>query len=227
MSAGEAPEGASPPCYAEEADPAYMGLAGDAAENVQRWRKAERKRLIAARLALPSQERRERNGRILRHMLHHLRDEAGPLRDRIVSFYWPFKGEPDLRPLMDEVIRDGGQPALPVVIALGQPLVFRAWRPGEPLGRGIWNIPIPSEEARQVVPDIVIAPVIGFDPGCYRLGFGGGFYDRTLASLPARPRTVGVGFSAAAIATIYPQWHDIALDAVITEDGTACRRPCA
>ena len=149
--------------------------------------------------------------------------EIGPVEGRCISFYWPFKGEPDLRELLKRISGQGGTAALPVVISLGQPLIFRAWKPGEQLEKGIWNIPVPREDAAVVLPDIVIAPVIGFDPKCYRLGFGGGFYDRTLAAMPRRPRVIGVGFDIAAIASIYPQWHDIALDAVITESGIACR----
>lgn len=70
------------------------------------------------------------------------------------------------------------------------------------------------------MPDVVIAPVVGYDPACYRLGYGGGFFDRTLASLPARPRVIGVGYGAARVPTIYPQMHDIPMDLIVTEAGT-------
>ncbi|MDZ5698707.1 5-formyltetrahydrofolate cyclo-ligase, partial [Chelativorans sp. M5D2P16] len=109
--------------------------------------------------------------------------------------------------------------ALPVVVRRGAPLIFRAWAPGGPLEKGVWNIPVPPESAEEIIPDILIAPVVGFDPSCYRLGYGGGFFDRTLAALSRRPRVLGVGYSQAAIQTIYPQPHDIALDLVITEEG--------
>lgn len=215
---------ASPPCYMHEVDPAYMGLPvpGDMQEqaDVKRWRKAERKRLIEARLRQSVADRRGRDARIA----EHLATVIGPPRGLVVSAYWPFRGEPDLRSLMKTLARQGGQPALPVVVEHGRPLAFRAWSPGDPLARGVWNIPIPEESAPEVVPDVVIAPVIGFDRQCYRLGFGGGFYDRTLAALERRPRVLGVGYSFAAIATIYPQWHDIPMDLVITEDGIACER---
>jgi 5,10-methenyltetrahydrofolate synthetase len=81
------------------------------------------------------------------------------------------------------------------------------------------NIPIPKVGAEVVEPDIIIAPVVGFDKCCYRLGFGGGFYDRTLCALPKKPRTFGVGYAMAQIPTIKPQWYDVPLDSVITEDG--------
>jgi 5,10-methenyltetrahydrofolate synthetase len=202
-----------------EVDPAYMGLEGAADErqkaDVVRWRKAERKRLIEARLAMPVAERRARDARIIEHMASVI----GPAEGLVVSAYWPFRGEPDLRPLLERLSAGGGRPALPVVVEHGRPLIFRLWSPGEPLGRGVWNIPIPAEGAPEAVPDVVIAPVIGFDRACYRLGFGGGFYDRTLAALSRRPRVLGVGYALAAIPTIYPQWHDIAMDLIVTEDG--------
>ncbi|MEP4420404.1 MAG: 5-formyltetrahydrofolate cyclo-ligase, partial [Nitratireductor sp.] len=116
--------------------------------------------------------------------------------------------------------RRGGTLALPVVVEKAAPLVFRDWRPGMKLEKGVWNIPVPPA-APAVIPDIVISPVVGFDPANYRLGYGGGFFDRTLAALPARPTVIGVGYAAAAIATIYPQPHDIAMDFIVTEAGRA------
>jgi len=82
----------------------------------------------------------------------------------------------------------------------------------------VWNIPVPAG-GLHVTPDIVIAPVVGFDPGGYRLGYGGGFFDRTLAGMPRRTRFVGVGYASQAIRTIYPQAHDIAMEGVVTENG--------
>jgi 5-formyltetrahydrofolate cyclo-ligase len=113
------------------------------------------------------------------------------------------------------------------VIARGQPLLFRAWSRGAPLQRGVWKIPVPVEDAEVVQPDVVIAPVVGFDPACYRLGHGGGFFDRTLAVLPKRPRVFGVGYGEAAIATIFPQPHDIPMDLVVTEDRIVAPGPGA
>lgn len=210
---------ASPPCYMHEVDPAYMGLGDDAdprqQADVMRWRKAERARLIEARLAIAADTRRQRDA----HITEHLEAVIGSVRGLTVSAYWPFRGEPDLRPFLKTVTESGGQCALPVVVAPRQPLIFRAWSPGDALERGVWNIPIPAESAAVLVPDVVIAPVVGFDPACYRLGYGGGFFDRTLAGLSPRPRVLAVGYAQAAIATIYPQWHDIPMDVVITEEG--------
>jgi 5,10-methenyltetrahydrofolate synthetase len=109
------------------------------------------------------------------------------------------------------------------VVASQAPLVFRRWQRGAPLTPGVWSIPVPAD-GEEVVPDVVIAPLVGFDPDCYRLGHGGGFFDRTLANLARRPRIVGVGYARLALRTIYPQAHDIPMDVIVTEEGTVARR---
>lgn len=187
----------------EFGDPA--GLSG--------WRKAERARLIEARLAIPADIRARAAARIA----ERLDGEAQHLDGSTVGIYWPFRGEPDLREWAASAIARGARIALPVVVAKGQPLVFRSWAPGEKLEKGVWNIPIPAG-GEQVLPDLVIAPLVGFDEAGYRLGYGGGFYDRTLAAMPARPQTIGVGFGFARLATIFPQWHDIPMDSLVVED---------
>lgn len=179
---------------------------------VARWRKAERERLIAARLAVPADHRAEMAVRISRI----IDDVIGDPKGRIVSLYWPFRGEPDLRPWIASITARGATAALPVVVEKGRPLVFRAYRPGDRLEKGVWNIPIPAAGA-PVIPDIVLAPVVGFDPQNYRLGYGGGFFDRTLAALPAKPLVIGLGYSSQAVGTIHPQPHDIAMDRIVTE----------
>jgi 5,10-methenyltetrahydrofolate synthetase len=144
----------------------------------------------------------------------------GPAKGRVVSAYWPFRAEPDLRPLLRELRDNGARVALPIVVAKGQPLIFREWLAGTKLARGVWNIPYP-EDGPEVVPEISIAPVVGFDGGCYRLGYGGGFFDRTLASLAEQPRCIGVGYALQRIPTIHPQPHDIPMVAVVTEEGVS------
>jgi 5-formyltetrahydrofolate cyclo-ligase len=192
---------ASPACFMHEVDPAYMGLPGpldrQAWTDVNRWRKAERERLIAARLAVPAEVRAHHGEAIAAGVLAEIGDVGG----RIVSAYWPFRGEPDLRPLLAEIVKRGGRTALPVVIEKGRPLEFHFWQAGDGLSRGVWNIPVPAER-HLAMPDIVLSPVVGYDPSCYRLGYGGGFFDRTLAAMPEKPRIIGVGSSAARLATI-------------------------
>jgi 5-formyltetrahydrofolate cyclo-ligase len=209
---------ASPACLMHEVNPDYFGLASGAAsvqrENIMRWRKNERKRLIAQRLAISNDERIDRARHIGAHLDVLLPDLAGIS----VSLYWPFRGEPDLRGWAEAIRARGATCALPVVVEKNAPLIFRLWRASEPLALGVWNIPIPANGA-ELVPDVVIAPVVGFDQQGYRLGYGGAFYDRTLAALTKKPRAVGVGYSQAAIATIYPLHHDIPMDVIVTEEG--------
>jgi 5,10-methenyltetrahydrofolate synthetase len=201
-----------------EIDPAYSGLdsAGEpgSGAGLMRWRKAERERLISARLSIKADLRRQYATRIAAT----LEEEIGEPGGLVVSAYWPFRGEPDLRGFMERMTSRGARCALPLVIERGQPLVFRTWARGDPLESGIWNIPVPAK-GDEVVPDVVIAPVVGFDGECYRLGYGGGFFDRTLAAMPHKPRIFGVGYAQAEIRTIYPQSHDIPMNAVVTQDG--------
>ena len=213
---------ASPACFLHEIDPVYAGLADSpdmaAWADVNRWRTSERQRLIAERLAVPVEVRTAAGEAITARVLAEIGDVDG----RVVSAYWPFRGEPDLRPLMQEIVRLGGRTALPVVVEKGLPLEFHSWQAGQPLTRGVWGIAVPADR-RPCIPDVVIAPVVGYDDACYRLGYGGGFFDRTLAAMQARPTVVGIGYSAAKLSTIHPQKHDIPMDLVVTEAGTARR----
>lgn len=210
-----ATEYASPPCFMHELEPDWSAPArpGDAWADVSRWRKAERERLIGERMAMSADERAARSEKIAAGLDGAIRKVAG----RIVSVYWPFRGEPDLRNWSIRVIERGGRIALPVVIRKGWPLEFRIWAPGDPLERGVWNILAPAR-GPAVEPDIVVAPLVGFDAERYRLGYGGGFFDRTLAAMTKRPFAVGVGYASARLATIYPQPHDIAMSAIVTDE---------
>ena len=107
---------------------------------------------------------------------------------------------------------------MPVVVEKKAPLVFRVWKNGDKLVSGVWNIPVPADGG-EVIPDIVIAPVVGYDRDCYRLGYGGGFFDRTLAALSPRPVIIGVGYAQAAITSIHPLPHDIPMTVIVTEVG--------
>lgn len=204
---------ASSPCFMHELQPDWRPAPAhaDAWADVARWRKAERKRLIDERLAIGADERAARSGRIAAG----LDGAVGKVAGRIVSGYWPFRGEPDLRNWSIGVIERGGRIALPVVIDKGLPLEFRIWAPGDPLERGVWNILVPAR-GPAVEPDIVVAPVVGFDAQNYRLGYGGGFFDRTLAAMSKRSLVVGVGYEEARIETIHPQPHDIPMTVIVT-----------
>jgi 5,10-methenyltetrahydrofolate synthetase len=134
----------------------------------------------------------------------------------VLGIYWPFRGEIDVRDLAHRHIEAGGVVALPVVVEKNTPVQFWRWRPDVPMSRGLFNIPIPGE-CEVLTPQVLIVPLVGFDRAGYRLGYGGGYYDRTLAASQPRPRTIGIAFSEAALETIYPQPHDIPMSCIITE----------
>ena len=189
----------------------------DAAE-VRVWRKAQRQRLLALRTGTAPGERRRWGQQIEEHLRALLQQRP----EILLGVYWPFQAEFDPRPLIDWLIAAGSQVALPVVVDKKGPLEYRAWRPGEKLVDGVWNIPVP--ETRQiVVPQAVLAPLVGFDRSCYRLGYGGGYFDRTLAALVPRPWAVGVGFELSQLETIYPQDFDIPMDLIVSEAGVRRR----
>lgn len=196
-----------------EPDPS-LGVALGVAD----WRKAARVRLLAERAALPVAVRHDAGAAIAGHLERLLAARVGDLRGRVVSVWWPIKAELNLRHWMEALVARGAVVALPVVETRAAPLVFRRWTPDCRMGRGFWNIPVP-ENTPSVMPDITLAPVVGWDAAGYRLGYGGGYFDRTLAALDPRPLVIGVGLAAARVATIFPQPHDIAMDAIVTEDG--------
>ena len=177
------------------------------------WRKEQRAQLIPARVAIPDTTRDAWTQRIIASLEPIAMAVDGP-----VSFYWPFRGEPNLRPLMRRMVAAGRTVALPVVLQPRQPLEFRPWTPGCEMQLGVWNIPIPDTKER-VTPRLLLAPVVGFDPQRYRLGYGGGFFDRTLAGLSGARTVIGVGYDSQALATIHPLAHDIPMDRIATESG--------
>ena len=217
----------SPPCYAAEVAPEYFDpLATDPeqARDVARWRKAERTRLRAARLELSVAERNDIGVALAGHLRQLLQDRFDGARGMVFSAYWPIKGEPDLRPLMAELHDAGATVALPLVETKAAPLTFRRWTPDTRMVRGDWNIPVPPPDAPIVTPDIALAPLVGWTADGYRLGYGGGYFDRTLAALDPKPFVIGIGFEAAELPTIYPQPHDIPLDLILTEAGVRSQR---
>ena len=183
-------------------------------DEVKRWRREQRERLIERRQAIVANERRRLQPLIIRHL-----EEAFPqLARAVIGFYWPFSGEIGLHPLVSRLLEQGARAALPVVVEKRAPLEFWAWRPGMALARGVWNIPIPAAR-EDVQPTALLVPLVGFDPQGYRLGYGGGYYDRTLAAMSPASLTIGVGYELGRLATIHPQPHDIPMDAIVTEGG--------
>jgi 5,10-methenyltetrahydrofolate synthetase len=201
----------------QDADP-------EQARDVARWRRAERIRLRAARDALTVADRQAAGAALAAHLRRILDARFHGAAGLILSVYWPIKGEPDLRNLIADLHGRGVTLALPVVEVKAAPMVFRRWTPAVAMVRGDWNIPVPPPEAELLTPDIALAPLVGWDGAGFRLGYGGGYFDRTLAALSPRPVTIGIGLQAARLATIFPQPHDIALDIILTEAGIQFRR---
>jgi 5,10-methenyltetrahydrofolate synthetase len=179
--------------------------------DVVAWRREKRAELYAARKAMITEQRQEAARKIVagleRHCARH--------EPMWVGLYWPIKYEPNLlawaRARANEL-----RFCLPVIVTRGQPLEYWRWTPGDAMQSGVWGIQVPAR--RDVVtPDLMIAPLLGFDHERYRLGNGGGYFDRTLAARPDRPFVVGVGYASGELATIHPQSHDIPMDLILTE----------
>ncbi len=221
---------ASPPCYAGEIAPDYfdpLAVDPEQARDVARWRKAERTRLRAERMELSVSSRKAAGEALTGHLRQVLRNQFDGARGTVLSAYWPIKGEPDLRPLMGELHAAGVAIALPLVETRFAPLSFRRWTPETRMVRGDWNIPVPPSDSPLVTPAIALAPLVGWTQDGFRLGYGGGYFDRTLAALKPKPIVIGIGFEAGRLNTIYPQPHDIRLDMILTEAGVRAQRDIA
>ncbi len=137
-----------------------------------------------------------------------------------VAGYWPMADEIDVRPLMGQLFEDGCTVALPVVVAKGEPLVFRRWQPGMTLQAGGFESLHPGPEAPEIVPDILLVPLLAFDDRGFRLGWGGGFYDRTLSRLRAAGdiTAVGVAYQGQKVDSVPHSSNDELLDRVVTDE---------
>ena len=143
-------------------------------------------------------------------------------RPYIVSTFHPLRGEPDTLPLLTALANEGFATALPAVVGRGSPLTFRLWRPGEPTRAGTMSIREPLEEAPVVDPDLLFVPLACFDRRGHRIGYGAGYYDRTLTNLRAmKPiRAVGVAYGVCEVDAVPYETHDQSLDAVVTDQET-------
>ena len=140
----------------------------------------------------------------------------------IVSGFMPLKSEINPLPLMQKLARQGTGLALPRIVGRGQPLSMRAWQFGGPLDRGQWGIREPMPEAPEVDPDILLVPLLAFDRAGYRIGYGAGYYDMTIARLRSLKKidAVGIAFAAQEVADIPRTPRDERLDLVLTERET-------
>jgi 5,10-methenyltetrahydrofolate synthetase len=180
-------------------------------------RSALRKALIERRRGLSAEDCVRFSSRICA-LLQAAFPEFSGMR---VAFCWPFKQEPDLRPLVESWLRAGKKgftALLPVVIDQHRALAFRAWSPDTVMLADRYGIPVPAA-GEFLIPEVVLIPVNGFDAAGYRIGYGGGYFDRTLASVSPRPLAVGVGFELARLDSICPEPHDQRLDVMVTEAG--------
>ena len=178
------------------------------------FRAALRREKLAARMALDAQTHAALSARIEAHLATLL----APLPPQTLAFCAPVRGEFDARPLASLLLERGWQAAMPVVEAADAPMIFRGWTPATAMSADRYGIPIPAA-GPDIAPDIVLLPLVAFDTQGFRLGYGGGYFDRTLAALVPRLWSIGVGFELARVADIRPQAHDIRLDAVLTVAG--------
>ncbi len=185
---------------------------------IKHWRKGKRAELLEARQAVPGAV----HSSLSREILHQLVQSFLPRLQGVTVLYWPICGEPDILPFAGYLLNAGATLALPVVTAPGRSLQFREWKPGNAMVRGVYGIAYPAIET-VVQPDALLIPLVGFDEDCYRLGYGGGYYDRTLAALSPRPLTIGIGLEMARRPTIHPQPHDVPMDFIVTEAGVTER----
>lgn len=137
----------------------------------------------------------------------------------VVAAYWPIRDELDCKPVLTRLMDEGQPVCLPVVLGDDQPLQLRLWEQGASLYPSGFGTLAPDDNARQVDPDVVLMPLLGFDRYGTRLGYGGGYYDRTLASLSRLPRLIGFAFAAQELDHVPRDAHDVPLDAVVTEQG--------
>ena len=179
---------------------------------VMAWRKARRVELIERRIALTSAEHRDASAAIFRNLVTLFK----PMAPTLVGAYWPFRREYNVLAFLEWLTERRHEVALPVVLGKGQPLEFRRWNRDMEMASGVYDIPYPAQ-GPAVAPGILVVPVVGFDDAGYRLGYGGGFYDRTLAVSDPKPICVGTGFELGRLDTIFPLPHDVRMDYIVTE----------
>lgn len=193
---------------------AAVSPSGEQIADSSAFRTALRRDKLAARMALEHGVRQAWAARLEAHLAGLL----DPLPPQVLAFCAPVRGEVDLRPLASLLIERGWRTAMPVVEAAAAPMHFRAWTAASAMGRDRYGIPVPAA-GETLSPSVVLLPLLAFDAQGFRLGYGGGYFDRTLAALVPRPLAIGIGFELARVADIRPQAHDIPLDAVVTEAG--------
>lgn len=179
------------------------------------WRARLRADLVSRRVAVEPVQ----HARWSEAVGHELEALLASVRGKAIAFCWPHQAEYDARPVVRRCLEHGIRAALPVVVAPDEPMVFREWTPETRMTPGAYGIPVPVD-GKTVIPEVVLAPLVGFDEQGYRLGYGGGFFDRTLAAMAPRPHAIGIGFELSRVPTIFPQESDVPMDYIVTEKGT-------
>ena len=184
-------------------------------ENISAQRAAWRRDMLARRAGMSPEARAAADAALdaaLRPILAGI--------DGILCFTWPINQEFDARALITEWLaaNPARRAVLPVVRKRHTPLQFRAWTPATAMRPAGFGTSVP-EDGEWLTPDTLLIPLVGFDAGGYRLGYGGGYYDRTLATFNPQPRKIGVAYTQCEIASIEPQPHDIRMDVIVTEAG--------
>jgi 5,10-methenyltetrahydrofolate synthetase len=184
----------------------------DAAQQAKAAKTALRRHLKAERASLDDAGKRERDRRIGEQVIAWWRRTRPPL----LAVYWPLSGEPDLRDTYQMLAREGAALALPVVVQRHAALAFAAWTPGEAMVTDSMGVAVPADLRTVERPPALLVPCLGFNEDRYRLGYGGGFYDRTLAPSP-RPCTLGIAYACQQV-QFGADEHDVPLDIIVTEE---------
>ncbi len=192
-----------------------LDSAAEARRAIMAWRRAQRTALIAARIGMSADAHREATRLIRERLRAYLQQHEFA----VLAGYWPIKREFNVLLCLAEQVARGGRVALPFISVKNQPLEFRLWTPGASMAIGVYDIPYPAEGAA-IRPNALLVPMVGFDADGYRLGYGGGYYDRTAAALVPRARLIGIAFECTQLPSIRPLAHDIPMDCIITEQTT-------
>jgi 5-formyltetrahydrofolate cyclo-ligase len=182
--------------------------------NWREWRKHQRTELMARRELISEEEHRCWSAAIT----YSLEQGFPSLQESVVGFCWPHRGEYDPRPATDYLRERGATLALPEIVNKHESLRFRKWWREAPMKIGAYDIPVP-DNTDLVTVDAVIAPMIGFDQLGFRLGYGGGYFDRTLVAIDPSPLAIGVAFEILRLNNVHPQSHDIPMNFIVTETG--------
>ena len=170
-----------------------------------------RRALLERRQRLGDAERARMDAAIAAHLERFLSKQ--PVST--LGIFWPIRKEPDLIDLYRRLAPQGLRLALPVVTEKNAPLRFVSWQPGDPMTKDAFGVPVPEKQIWVDMPEALLVPCVGFNSKRFRIGYGGGFYDRTLASTP-KPFAIGIAYSCQLVEFDIGE-HDIALDIIVTE----------